>query len=58
MDNKKKKVDMRKGVAIQQNVRPMMVEGYNCSRGLGKEEEEENLEAIPSLVSLFEVQVE
>ena len=58
MGKKKKKVDMRKGVGIQQNVRPMMEDRYNCSRFLSKEEEEEIMKSNHSLVSLFEVRVE
>jgi len=51
-------VHMRKLAKVQQLVKHVLVEGYNCSKGLTSTEEDKIMKANPTLVPLFKVQVD
>lgn len=54
----KKKVQVSKLHAPLEGIRPICIEGLNWLEGVEQDEEDQILDAHPTLVSLFEVEVE
>lgn len=58
MGRKKKNIQVAKSHSPLGAARPVQVEGLNWLEGIDEDEEEEILASNPTLVSLFEVEVE